>query len=157
MRLAAALLLELDVHERLYPCAADRARIVLHAHDLTAGLAEAEMATREHDCVLDHSEANDALTLRFTVCSSAISTIGTGVLPVHICQLKDGLVVEELLLHELEAELVALGIERQGPAAELDGLLSSASVIRGKDRFYGDDYRVEVHSRIRKLVGLELR
>ena len=77
MRLTTALLLDLDVHERLYPCAADRARIVLHSHDLTAGLAEAEMATREHDCVLDHSEANDALALGFTVSSSAIGTIGT--------------------------------------------------------------------------------
>ena len=157
MRLTTALLLELDVHERLYPCAADRARIVLHSHDLAAGLAEAEMAAREHDCVLDHSEANDALALRFPVCSSATCTIGTRVLPVHIRQLKDGLVVEELLLDELERERVVLGVKRQGPAAELDGLLSSTSVICGEERFYGDNYRVEVHSRICKLIGLELR
>ena len=147
MWLPAALLLELDVHERLYPCAADRARIVLHSHDLTAGLAEAEMATREHDCVFDHSEANDALALRFPVCSSATCTIGTRVLPVHIRQLKDGLVVEELLLDELERERVVLGVKRQGPAAELGGLLSSASIVRGEERLYGDYYRILVHSR----------
>ena len=62
---------------------------------------------------------------------------------IHVSQLKDSLVVEELLLDQFETEGV-IRLDGKCPAGELDGLLSSTSIIIGKDRFNGDDDREEV-------------
>jgi len=82
-------LLELDVHKGLDPRATNRASVVLHADDLTAPLAEAQVAARQHDGVLDDSEANDALTLGVVRLGCRRGVL----LSIHVRQLEDCLVV----------------------------------------------------------------
>ena len=73
---------------------ADRARIVLHAHNLAAALTQAQVPTRQDYCVLDHSEANDTLTLGFVRLGSCCGVF----LAIHVRQLEDSFIVQQLLL-----------------------------------------------------------
>lgn len=73
---------------------ADRARIVLHAHNLTAPLTQAQVPTRQDNCVLNHREANDTLALGFVRLGSRCSVF----LAIHVCQLEDSPIVKQLLL-----------------------------------------------------------
>ena len=138
---------ELDVDERLDAGAADRARVVLHPHDLTAGLAEAQMATGQHHCVLDRCEADDTLTLRLVRCAACRAVV----LPVHVGQLEDRLVVQQFLLQELEPKRV-ISFDREGSQTELDGLLGPSFVVCWEQGLNGDDHRVEIVAVMRQIA-----
>ena len=85
------------MHEALNPSPTNRARIILHPDYLAARLAQTEVSAGQHDRVLGHSEANDALALVVIVC-----TLARILLPIHVCQLKDRLVVQQFLLEEFK-------------------------------------------------------
>ena len=74
----------------------DGTNIVLHADDLTATLAEAQMPTWQHDRVLCHSEADDTLADHVVTASRLF------LLSIHVCQVKDGPVVQKFLLDHFE-------------------------------------------------------
>ena len=98
------------------------------------------MATWQNDGVLDYGEADDTLALRFICMGRRSRRI---LLAIHVSQLKDSLVVEELLLDKFETEGI-VRLNGKGTTGELDGLLCSTLIIIGKDWLDGDYDREEV-------------
>ena len=71
---------------------ADRTIVILHANDLTAALAQAQVSAWQDDRVLYNGEADDTFSLHVIIIAALV------LLAIHVCQIKDGPVVEQLLL-----------------------------------------------------------
>lgn len=88
------------MHERFDARPTYGARIILHSHNLTAPLAQAQMSTRQYYGVFDDSEANDTFALGFIRLGSRAGVF----LAIHVCELEDCPIVEQLLLQKLESK-----------------------------------------------------
>lgn len=143
----------LDLQEGSDAGSADRAGVVLQTHNLGAALAETEVPTRQHDCVLGVGVADDALGLEVT-----FHRHGRVVNAEHVVQVEDRLIVQQLLLERLELvlsySLFAAGLE--GAVCELNLLFGPALVGVRKHSLNADNDRVVVVLLSSQLVLLVL-
>ena len=109
------------------------------------------MPTRQDDRVLDHGEAYDTLSLNVVVCGRRRRVL----LPIHVGQVEDRAVVEELLLDHLELER-AVSLDRKGAAGVLNRFLGPALVAGREDRLDSDDNGIEVFPVVSEVVHLVL-